>query len=137
MVTSNRTLDADMVIIAAGIIPNSDLARDAGLEISPKGGIVVNKRMQTSDPDIYAGGDCVEVTNLITGKPSYYPLGGLANRQGRVIGTNLAGGEAEFEGSVGSFVVKLFEISVASAGLSLETARNEKFRPGERFHGPI
>lgn len=89
VVTGNRTLDADMVIIAAGIIPNSDLARDAGLEISPKGGIVVNKRMQTSDPDIYAGGDCVEVTNLITGKPGYYPLGGLANRQGRVIGTNL------------------------------------------------
>jgi NADPH-dependent 2,4-dienoyl-CoA reductase/sulfur reductase-like enzyme/rhodanese-related sulfurtransferase len=133
VVTSNRTLDADMVIIAAGIMPNSDLARRAGLEISPKGGIVVNKRMQTSDPDIYAGGDCVEVTNLITGKPSYYPLGGLANRQGRVIGTNLAGGEAEFEGSVGSFVVKLFEISVASAGLSLETARNENFDPVSAF----
>jgi len=133
VVTSNRTLDADMVIIAAGIIPNSDLARNAGLEISPKGGIVVNKRMQTSDPDIYAGGDCVEVTNLITGKPNYYPLGGLANRQGRVIGTNLAGGEAEFEGSVGSFVVKLFEISIASAGLSLETAINENFNPVNAF----
>jgi NADPH-dependent 2,4-dienoyl-CoA reductase/sulfur reductase-like enzyme/rhodanese-related sulfurtransferase len=133
VVTGNRTLDADMVIIAAGIMPNSDLARSAGLKISPKGGIVVNKRMQTSDPDIYAGGDCVEVTNLITGKPSYYPLGGLANRQGRVIGTNLAGGEAEFEGSVGSFVVKLFEISVASAGLSLETARNENFDPVSAF----
>ena len=133
VVTSNRTLDADMVIIAAGIMPNSDLARSAGLEISSKGGIVVNKRLQTSDPDIYAGGDCVEVTNLITGKPSYYPLGGLANKQGRIIGTNLAGGEAEFEGSVGSFVVKLFEISVASAGLSLETAGNENFDPVSAF----
>jgi NADPH-dependent 2,4-dienoyl-CoA reductase/sulfur reductase-like enzyme/rhodanese-related sulfurtransferase len=133
VVTSNRTLDADMVIIAAGIVPNSDLAKSAGLEISPKGGIVVNKKMQTSDPDIFAGGDCVEVTNLITGKPGYYPLGGLANRQGRVIGTNLAGGEAEFEGSVGSFVVKLFEISVASAGLSLETAINENFNPVSAF----
>ncbi len=133
VVTSKRTLDADMVIIAAGIVPNSDLAKSAGLEISPKGGIVVNKKMQTSDPDIFAGGDCVEVTNLITGKPGYYPLGGLANRQGRVIGTNLAGGEAEFEGSVGSFVVKLFEISVASAGLSLETAINENFNPVSAF----
>ncbi len=133
VVTSNRTLDADMVIIAAGIVPNSDLAKSAGLEISPKGGIVVNKKMQTSDPDIFAGGDCVEVSNLITGKPGYYPLGGLANRQGRVIGTNLAGGEAEFEGSVGSFVVKLFEISVASAGLSLETAINENFNPVSAF----
>lgn len=133
VVTDNRTLEADMVIIAAGIIPNSDLARSMGLNISSKGGILVNKRMQTSDPDIYAGGDCVEVLNLITGKPGYYPLGGLANRQGRVIGTNLAGGEAEFEGSVGSFVVKLFEISVASAGLSLETARNENFDPISAF----
>lgn len=133
VVTDNRTLEADMVIIAAGIIPNSDLARSAGLNISSKGGIVVNKRMQTSDPDIYAGGDCIEVLNLITGKPGYYPLGGLANRQGRVIGTNLADGEAEFEGSVGSFVVKLFEISVASAGLSLETAKNENFDPISAF----
>ncbi|MFC1812658.1 FAD-dependent oxidoreductase [Thermodesulfobacteriota bacterium] len=133
VVTSKRTLDADMVIVAAGIIPNSDLARDAGLEISPKGGIVVNKKMQTSDPDIYAGGDCVEVTNLITGKPSYYPLGGLANRQGRVIGTNLAGGTAEFEGAVGSFVVKLFEISVASAGLSFEAAQKMGFDPMSAF----
>jgi NADPH-dependent 2,4-dienoyl-CoA reductase/sulfur reductase-like enzyme/rhodanese-related sulfurtransferase len=133
VVTDNRTLEADMVIIAAGIIPNSDLARNAGLNISSKGGIVVNKRMQTSDPDIYAGGDCVEILNLITGKPRYYPLGGLANRQGRVIGTNLADGEAEFEGSVGSFVVKLFEISVASAGLSLEAARNENFDPISAF----
>ena len=82
-------------IIAAGILPNSDLARDAGLEVSSGGAIVVNREMQTSDPDIYAGGDCVEVMNLITGKPGYYPLGGLANKQGRVIGTNLAGGEAE------------------------------------------
>jgi len=133
VVTNNRTLEADMVIIAAGIIPNSDLARSAGLKISPNGGVVVNKRMQTSDPDIYAGGDCVEVANLITGKHGYYPLGGLANRQGRVIGTNLAGGEAEFEGSVGSFVVKLFEISVASAGLSFETARIENFDPISAF----
>jgi len=133
VVTDKRILEADMVIIAAGILPNSDLARDTGLKISPTGGIVVNKKMQTSDPNIYAGGDCVEVMNLITGKPGYYPLGGLANKQGRVIGTNLAGGEAEFEGSVGSFVVKLFEISVASAGLSVETARKEGFDPVSAF----
>jgi len=133
VVTNKRVLDADMVIVAAGILPNSDLAGDAGLEVSPKGGIVVDKKMQTSDPDIYAGGDCVEITNLITGKPGYYPLGGLANRQGRVIGTNLAGGEAEFDGSAGSFVIKLFEISVASAGLSIETARREGFDPESAF----
>ena len=133
VVTDQRDLDADMVIIAAGITPNSDLARDAGLKISPTGAIIVNKRMQTSDPDIYAGGDCVAVMNLITAKPGYYPLGGLANRQGRVIGTNLAGGNAEFEGAVGSFVVKLFDISVASAGLSLEVANKEGFDAESAF----
>jgi NADPH-dependent 2,4-dienoyl-CoA reductase/sulfur reductase-like enzyme/rhodanese-related sulfurtransferase len=126
-VTSRGTIDADLVIVAVGAEPNSGLARDAGLEISPRGGIVVNSKMQTSDPDIYAGGDCVEVTNLITGKPGYYPLGSMANRQGRIIGTNLAGGNAEFPGAVGSFVVKVFDLSVAAAGLSIDVARREGF----------
>ncbi|MBW1908927.1 MAG: FAD-dependent oxidoreductase [Deltaproteobacteria bacterium] len=127
VITDKRTMDADLVIIATGVTPNSDLAREAGLETSSIGAIVVNNRLQTSDPDIYAGGDCVEIMNLITGKPGYYPLGSLANRQGRIIGTNLAGGNAKFEGAIGSFVIKLFEISVASAGLNLETARKEGF----------
>lgn len=127
VVTDKRSLDADLVIMAVGVRPNGDLARASGLEISDNGGIVVNKKFQTSDPDIYAGGDCIEVTNLISGKPGYYPLGSLANRQGRVIGTNLANRDAEIEGAVGSFVLKLFEISVASTGLSLETAKKEGF----------
>jgi len=126
-VTAGETIETDMVILAVGTEPNSDLARAAGLEISPKGAIVVNSKMQTSDPNIYAGGDCVEVTNLISGKPGYYPLGSMANRQGRVIGTNLAGGNAEFPGAVGSFVVKVFDLSVAAAGLSIEVARREGF----------
>lgn len=127
VVTSKRALEADMVIMAVGVTPNSKLAKDAGLEVSPQGAIVVNNRMQTSDPVIYAGGDCVEITNLITGRPGYWPLGSLANRQGRVIGTNLAGGKAEFDGAVGSFVIKLFEVSVATAGLSIQAARAEGF----------
>ena len=126
-ITTEGTIDTDLVIVAVGAEPNSDLARGAGLEISPKGAIMVNSRMQTSDPDIYAGGDCVEVVNLITGKPGYYPLGSMANRQGRIIGTNLAGGNSEFPGGVGSFVVKVFELSVAAAGLSFEVARSEGF----------
>jgi len=126
-VTTKGTHDADLVIVAVGAEANSDLARSAGLDISPKGSIVVNSMMQTSDPDIYAGGDCVEVINLVTGKPGYYPLGSMANRQGRIIGTNLAGGRAEFHGAVGSFVVKVFDLSVAAAGLSIEVARREGF----------
>jgi NADPH-dependent 2,4-dienoyl-CoA reductase/sulfur reductase-like enzyme/rhodanese-related sulfurtransferase len=126
-ITTKGTFEADLIIAAVGAEPNSDLAIAAGLDVSPGGAIVVNKHMQTSDPDIYAGGDCVEITNLITGKPGYYPLGSMANRQGRVIGTNLAGGAAEYPGAVGSFVVKVFELSVAAAGLSIEMARREGF----------
>lgn len=126
-VTDKRVLDADLLISAVGIEPNSDLARAAGLEVSPRGAVLVNSRMQTSDPDVYAGGDCVEILDLITGRPGYFPLGSMANRQGRVIGTNLAGGQVEFPGAVGSFVVKLFDISVATAGLSIDVARREGF----------
>jgi len=127
VVTDRRVLEADMVIMAIGVAPNADLARDAGLDISPAGVIVVNERMQTSDPDIYAGGDCVEIIDLMTGRPASFPSGSLANRQGRVIGTNLAGGNATFEGAVGTFVIKLFDLSVASAGLSLQKARSHGF----------
>ncbi|MBW1780560.1 MAG: FAD-dependent oxidoreductase [Deltaproteobacteria bacterium] len=127
VVTDKRTLEADLVIMAVGVTPNSDLAQKAGLDISPSGAIVVNERMETSDPHIYAGGDCVEITDLVTGKPAYFPSGSLANRQGRVIGTNLAGGDARFEGAVGTFIIKLFEISLASAGMSLQRATSEGF----------
>jgi len=125
VVTDKRALDADLVIMAVGVTPNSDLAKGAGLEILHDGAIMVNERMETSDPDIYAGGDCVAVTDLVTGKAAYFPSGSLANRQGRVIGTNLAGGNAEFEGSVGTFIIKLFEISLANAGMSLKKAQSE------------
>ncbi len=127
VVTDKRTLDADLVIMAVGVTPNSDLARDAGLDISPNGAIAVNERMETSDPDIYAGGDCVAVTDLVTGESAYFPSGSLANRQGRVIGTNLACGNAKFEGAVGTFIIKLFEISLANAGISLKRAHSEGF----------
>jgi len=133
VVTDKRTLNADLVIMAVGVTPNTTLAAEAGLALSSRGGILVNDRMQTSDPAIYAGGDCVEITNLVTGNPDFYPLGSMANRQGRVIGTNLAGGDARFEGAVGSFIVKLFDISVASAGLNCETALEQGFDASSGF----
>ncbi len=125
--TNKRTLDADIVIMAVGVAPNTELAKEAGLEIAPGGFIKVNEKMQTSDPDIYAGGDCVEIMNLMTGKPGYFPLGSMANRQGRVIGTNMAGGDSVFNGAVGSFVVKTFDMALAGAGLSVETAQKNGF----------
>jgi rhodanese-related sulfurtransferase len=127
--TSNRTLDTDLVITAVGVEPNGELARKAGLLVTPRGGIVVNRRMQTSDPSIYAGGDCVEIPHLVTGKLVHFPQGSLANRQGRVIGTNIAGGYATFDGTVGSFAVKIFELGVASAGISFDRAKAEGFDP--------
>lgn len=127
VVTSQRSLDADLVITAVGVRPNSELARQAGLLVSPRGAIVVNHRLQTSDPDIYAGGDCIETMHLVTGKPMFFPQGSLANRQGRVIGTNLAGGFAAFNGVVGSFAIKIFDLAVASTGIPLQTAIREGF----------
>jgi NADPH-dependent 2,4-dienoyl-CoA reductase/sulfur reductase-like enzyme/rhodanese-related sulfurtransferase len=127
VVTGRNLFPADLVITAVGAAPNADLARRAGLLVSPGGGIVVNRRLQTSDPHIYAGGDCIDNHHLITGKSVYFPSGSLANRQGRVIGTNLAGGSATFNGIVGSFTLKSFEMAVAGAGLSLAAARLEGF----------
>jgi len=125
--TDKRELDADMVVLAAGVVPNSELAREAGLEVSPQGAVVVDRQMRTSDEHIFAGGDCVQIENLITGKPGFYPMGSMANRQGRVIGTNLAGGSDEFPGATGSFVVKIFDHAVAGTGLSAETASRHGF----------
>ncbi|MDR0466625.1 MAG: FAD-dependent oxidoreductase [Deltaproteobacteria bacterium] len=127
VVTDKRILPAQLVIFAAGFIPNGRLAAEAGLACTPFGAILVNERMQTSDPDIYAGGDCVSVPHLITGKPGYFPLGSMANRQGRVIGANLAGGSARFPGAVGAWAVKLFTLCFCGTGLSLERAEAEGF----------
>ncbi len=125
--TNKRTIDADLVILAVGVIPSDTLAKEAGLVCSDRGGIIVSKTMQTSDPDIYAGGDCVVIENLVTGKPGYYPLGSLANRQGRVIGTNVAGGRETFDGAIGTFIIKLFDYAFGGTGLSLPVARREGF----------
>lgn len=127
VVTDKRELNAQLVIFAAGFIPNGQIAKDAGLEVAPFGAIVVDRHMRTSDPSIYAGGDCVAIKNIITDKIGYLPLGSMANRQGRVIGTNLAGGNASFPGYVGSWAVKLFDLSFCGVGLTVERARKEGF----------
>lgn len=122
VVTDKRVIDADEVIFSVGVSPNSQIAADAGLDCHPRGGLIVDKHMRTNDPDIYAGGDCVVVPNLITGQPAYLPMGSMANRQGRVIGTNLAGGDSTFDGVVGSWCVKLYKMSACGTGLTLRQA---------------
>ncbi len=127
--TEDKFYSADLVLLATGVNPNTELAKKAGLFVSSTtGGIVVNERMQTSDPDIYAGGDCVEIKHLVTGKGVVLPMGSLANRQGRVIATNIAGGNALFKGTVGSFILKCFDMAIGGCGLSLELARAEGFK---------
>ena len=139
--TGKRELAADLVIVAAGVRPRSGLAKDCGLEIGARGGIAVNERMQTSDPNIYAAGDCVEIRHLVTGKKFVAPFGSLANKEGRVVADNIADITATFPGSVGSFIMKAFSSCVGGVGLSLETARAEGFdadcsytAPSDRAH---
>jgi NADPH-dependent 2,4-dienoyl-CoA reductase/sulfur reductase-like enzyme/rhodanese-related sulfurtransferase len=117
-----QEINVDLVIVATGVRPNFELAQEAGLTLSVKGAIAVNETMRTSDPDIFAGGDCVAVKNLLTGEPVYIPSGSLANREGRVIGTNICGGSARFPGVAGSFCIKLFGMSVAHTGLNADEA---------------
>lgn len=126
--TEKKEYQADLIILATGVKPNSELAKKAGLLVSPiTEGIVVNEKMQTSDPDIYAGGDCVEIRHLITGKKVVMPMGSLANRQGRVIANNIIGEPDIFPGTVGAFILKCFELAIGGCGLSLETAKEEGF----------
>ncbi len=131
VITQNRELPADLVILAVGVRPNTALAHQAGLVIGPSGGIAVNEFLQTSDHQIYAGGDCIEVPHLITRQPCFYPSGSLANRQGRVIGTNVAGGRETFPGVIGSFAVKVFDFSAGRCGLTTAAARQAGFEAEE------
>ena len=124
VVTEQGTLPADMVVLAVGVRPNVKLAQDAGLEIGSTGAIKVDEHMQTSDPDVYAAGDCVESVDLVTGRPCFVPLGSTANKQGRVAAVTICGGEDAFPGVLGSSVCKVFDYCVARTGLT-ETAAKQ------------
>ncbi|MCP4338601.1 MAG: FAD-dependent oxidoreductase [Desulfobulbaceae bacterium] len=127
--TSKKSIEADIVILSAGVRPNTALAREAGIAVGMSGGINVDRRMRTSDPDIYAGGDCVELRNLVSGENMLMALGSLANRQGRIIATNISGGQSHFIGTVGTFCVKVFELGVSKAGLTYRQAKETGFDP--------
>ena len=128
VVTPQRSLEADLVVMAVGVRARSELAVEAGLLVSPQGNIVVNERMQTSDPDIYAAGDCIAVLNRLTGKSGIAPMGSLANKEGRIVADNLAGIPTRYRGWVGSFILKAFDSCIGATGLSLEAARAEGFQ---------
>ncbi len=123
VITGEMEIPAGTVLLALGNKPNITLAKDAGLDIGSAGGVSVNRYLQTSDPDIYAGGDCVENINRITGQKMLAPMGSTANKHGRVIGTNITGGQDEFPGVLGTAVVKVFDFNVARVGLNEAQAR--------------
>ncbi len=115
-------LRSDMVVLAIGVTPDTQLARAAGLELGIKGSIVVDERMETSVPDIYAVGDAVEVRHYVTGQKAVISLAGPANKQGRIAADNICGGDSRYRGSQGSSVIKLFDHTIASTGINEKTA---------------
>jgi NADPH-dependent 2,4-dienoyl-CoA reductase/sulfur reductase-like enzyme/rhodanese-related sulfurtransferase len=128
VLTDNGEIEADVVIIAVGVKPNVKLAKAAGLDIGFTGAIHVDERMTTSDPYIYACGDCCEATSLLNCKGIYVPLGSTANKQGRVAGINAAGSRAQFNGVLGTGLVKVFDLNVGRTGYTEAQARNAGYK---------
>jgi rhodanese-related sulfurtransferase len=120
---SGARLPADLVILGLGVRPEVQLAREAGLEIGSLGGIRVNDHLQTGDPRIWAVGDCIEVKDLVTGKWSLTALAGPANRQGRIAAGNILGRDVRYEGTLGTAILRLFELTAACTGASEKTLR--------------
>lgn len=123
VLTSRGTIEADMAVIALGVVPDTALAKEAGLELGQKGSIVTDSHMRTSDPDIYAAGDAVEVRHFVTGAKTLIALAGPANKQGRIAADNICGGSSEYRGSQGSSVVKVFSLTAAATGINEKTVR--------------
>ncbi len=126
-IADREPIVTDFVFLALGAKPEVRLAKECGLTIGSTGGIVVNEYMQTSDPDIYAGGDCTEATNRLSGSKMYIPMGSLANRHGRVIAEHISGNNQPFKGVLGTFVIKIFDVNVGATGLSEKAARMAGF----------
>ena len=134
--SSGEKYEVDLAIMAIGVRPENKLAKEAGLEIGVTGGIKVNSRMQTSDPSIYAVGDAVEVTDLMTGQPALIPLAGPANRQGRIAVDNILGLKREYRDTQGSAVCKVFDLTFAMTGLSEKQAVKHSIKFDKVFVHP-
>ena len=130
-------LHADMVVLAIGVTPDTALAKDAGLELGLKGSILVNDRMETSVPDIYAVGDAVQVRHLVTGADSVISLAGPANKQGRIAADNICGRGSRYPGSLGSSVIKLFDLTAASTGVNETNAKKAGLDADKLFLSPM
>ena len=127
LLKDSAPLHADMVVLAIGVTPESSLAKDAGLALGIKGSILVNDRMETSVPDIYAVGDAVQVKHYVTGEDALIALAGPANKQGRIAADNICGGDSRYLGSQGSSVIKVFDMTAATTGINETNARKAGF----------
>jgi NADPH-dependent 2,4-dienoyl-CoA reductase/sulfur reductase-like enzyme len=125
--TSEGTIAAEVVVLGLGVKPNSELAVAAGLTVGPSGGVAVDRRMRTSHPAVWAGGDCAEKRHRVSGRPVAVALGTHANKEGRVAGINLGGGYATFPGVIGTAVTKVGALEVARTGLGEAEAAGAGF----------
>lgn len=125
LLDNGESLCSDMVLLAIGVTPDTQLAKDAGIKLGVRGSIAVNERMETSIPDIYAVGDAIEVTHFVTGQKVLVSQAGPANKQGRIAADNICGRNSHYSGSQGSSVLKLFDMTVASTGINERTAQIE------------
>lgn len=124
LIKGEQPIKTDMVLLAIGVAPDTHLAKEAGLTLGIKNSIVVNDRMETSAPDIYAVGDAVEVRHFVTGSKALISLAGPANKQGRIAADNICGGNSVYQGSQGSSVIKIFDMTVATTGINERTAKD-------------
>jgi NADPH-dependent 2,4-dienoyl-CoA reductase/sulfur reductase-like enzyme len=131
-IATKRQIDADFVVLGTGVRPNSEIARDAGIELGYANAIKVDDHMRTNIPDIFAAGDCATARSYITNKDTYLPLGTTANKQGRVAGENAAGGNAKFIGIASSAITKVFDLFIGKTGLTREEALKYGFDPIEQ-----
>jgi NADPH-dependent 2,4-dienoyl-CoA reductase/sulfur reductase-like enzyme len=127
--TNGGRLKADLVLVAAGVRPNTELASDAGLRIGSTGAIWVNQYQQTSDDAVWAAGDCAEAYHRVLRRNAWVPLGTTANKQGRTAGANIVGADQRFRGIVGTAGFVVFDLEVARAGIGEAAARDEGFDP--------
>ncbi len=124
-------LQGDMVLVAIGVTPNSDMAADAGLKLGPEDAISVDRHLLTSDPDIYSAGDCADAYHVVTGKKTWIPLALRANRAGWAVADNLSGKDTALEGVAGTAVFKAFDLEVARTGLNVQESKDAGFDPVE------
>lgn len=131
--SSGKTLSSDMVLLSIGVRPNSSLAKDAGLELNQRGGIITDRYLRTSDPDIYAIGDVIEVEEFINKGKAMIALAGPANKQGRICANNIYGADEEYKGTMGTSIAKVFDLTVASTGANEKTLNRMDMVEGKDY----